>query len=119
MRAISVSVSGRAAGSPVRKGWREHGTNRDVLTAERPVVGFQGPGLIGKSLPVEGGCPREGEDIAGEDAGGIHGLAELPIGEMGGAAEGIEIRWVRFGDRWPRALSMLPPSGRSNRGRRA
>lgn len=62
---------------------REFGPHPDRLTGERAVVRFQRAGLIGEGLPVVGGCPRDGEDIAGKDAGGIHRLAELPIGQLG------------------------------------
>jgi hypothetical protein len=55
------------------------------------VVRFQGAGLIRQSSPIEGGCPWDGEDIAGENTGRIHRLPKLPIGQMGGTAKGIEI----------------------------
>jgi hypothetical protein len=82
-------------GSGIACRW-QHGTNRNVFTTERPVVRFQGAGLIGQSSPIEGGCPWEGEDIAGENTGCIHGLPELPIGQMGGTAKGIEISLGAF-----------------------
>jgi len=43
---------------------RQTGPYADRLTGERPVVRFQRAGLIGKSLPIEGGCPWDCEDIA-------------------------------------------------------
>ena len=61
------------------------------------MIRFQGPGLIGEGLPGEGECPWDGEDIAGEDAGGVDGLAELPIGHVGRTAKGIEIGVGAFG----------------------
>ena len=73
------------------------GCDRDRFAGESAVVRFQGTGLVDEGLPGEGGCPWDGEDLAGEDAGGIDGLAELPIGEMGGTAKGIEIRLGAFG----------------------
>ena len=61
------------------------------------MVRFQGVGLIDKRLPGEGSSPWDGEDIAGEDAGGIDGLAELPIGDGGRATKGIKIGLGAFG----------------------
>ena len=69
----------------------------DRFTGEGAVVRFQRAGLFDEGLPGEGGCPGNGEDIAGEDAGGIHGLAELPIGDGGRATKGIEIGLGAFG----------------------
>jgi hypothetical protein len=64
--------------------------HKNRFTGEGAVIGFQGAGLVGKGLPVEGGSPGNGEDIAGEDAGGIQGLAELPVGDGSGTAKGVE-----------------------------
>ena len=52
----------------------------DRFTGQSSVVWLQGAGLIDEGLPREGECPWDGEDVAGEDTGGIQGLAELPIG---------------------------------------
>ena len=84
---------------PEGRGGGAGSTARTVMgsPAERAMVGFQGLGLVGQSLPVVGGGPWEVENLAGEDAHGIHGLAELPIGEMGGTPQSIEIGLGAFG----------------------
>ena len=73
----------------------------DVLTAERAVVGFQCPGLVGKALPIVGSGPRQGENIVGEDVNGVHGLPELPVGKMGGAAKGVRKNNSRAIEKFP------------------
>ena len=81
-----------------RRGRRgQIGPYADCFTGKSPVVRLQGAGLIRQASPIEGGCPWDGEDIASQNAGGIDGLAELPIGQMGGPAEGIEIGLGAFG----------------------
>ena len=82
---------GQGAGR-LRRWGREFGTDLDGLTAKRAVAGFQRPGLIGKPAPIIGGCPLYGKDIPCQDTHGRHGLPELPVVKVGGAAEGIEER---------------------------
>lgn len=43
------------------------GADLDGLAAKRAMVGSQGPGLVGKALPVVGRSPRQGGNIMGED----------------------------------------------------
>jgi hypothetical protein len=83
---------------------REFGAHLDRFTGEGAVVRLEGAGLIDEGLPVEGWRPWDGEDIAGEDAGGIGCLAKLPVGDGGGTAKGIEIRLERP-DRAARGMS--------------
>ena len=77
-----------------RKG--QSGPYSDRFTGKSPVVRFQAAGLIGQSAPIEGGCPAEGKDIACQNAGRIHRLAELPVGQTGGTGKGIKVRLGAF-----------------------
>lgn len=75
-----------ALGGPFGRGRREDGQfgwDADGLPSEGPVIRFKGVGLIGQSPPVKSSRPRDLEDIAGQNAGRIDGLAEVPIGQMG------------------------------------
>ena len=76
---------------------REFGSHLDRFTGEGAVVRLQRAGLVREGLPVERGRPWDGEDIASENAGGISGLAKLPVGDGSGTAKGIEIRLGAFG----------------------
>jgi hypothetical protein len=78
----------------IRVGWRRWGKDSadlDGFAAVGAVGGFQRFGLVGEPLPIEGGSPWQRENLASEDAGGMDGLAKLPVGQMGGAAQGVEV----------------------------
>lgn len=61
------------------------------------VGGWQIAGFFGERVQGELGGPGEGEDVMGEEAQGMEGLAELSISDTGGAAEGIEERLGALG----------------------
>jgi len=54
------------------------------------VGGRQFASLVGERVPGEVGGPGEGLNVMGEEANGLQSLAELPVGDAGGAAEGVE-----------------------------
>jgi hypothetical protein len=99
---FGVDIHWKTCGQDAHTPWE--GRHLDRLTGEGAVARLQGAGLIDEGLLGERGCPGDGEDIAGEDAGGIDGLAELPIGNRRGTAKGVEIGLGALADWWPWAL---------------
>ena len=83
------------AGGPAWRGGRGRKLDGRCLDGDRvpteaTVPGLQGPGLILQPPPVEGQGPGEREDIDSQDAGGVHRLAVLPVGDRGGSRQGVE-----------------------------
>jgi len=99
---LRIGITGaRSSGECLKRRRSSHllgnPAHADGFTGEGAVVGFEGAGLIGEGLPIEGGCPWDGEDITGENAGGVQRLARLPVLETGGTGEGVEPGLGAFG----------------------
>ena len=83
---LQVCGRGRGAGRVLRCG----GGDGMGFAEQGAVGGGQIARLIGERGPGEGGGPGEGEGIGGEDADCLERLAERPVGDAGGASEGVE-----------------------------
>lgn len=116
------SLGTGGSGDGLERGCSSHagelGADLDRFASKSPVVGLQGFGLIGGPLPVKGSRPWDSEDIASQDAGGIDGLAELPVGEGMERPSAVNQARVRSAELWPCALVHASAQRTSSRGRR-